>query len=317
MGFEYFGTNWLTDGFTFPSLCDYIKDTKERLRQPLTIPAYATAGEAERIKRFSQLTQDNPYLQRAGFAEVVRQGGEDWSDLRAIPYGEYPELYNVCVFASKILTGVSPIIFLYTAKTLGMLYNACALDYQDKVWIYLSDQLFQEHGMLKAEELCYLVGHELGHAQCHHTTIRSTANYGSDKEYSADRAGMIVCAKWMLTYISGCQPEYAARQAALYGAATLLKLETAMANGPNKTDWRTAMDYEKLRQDMDGVFDGAARLSISTGSHPHTRHRVMAMINFSQSQLFYRCLGLDPADYSGLCSDEHLQRMMAYQLTDQ
>lgn len=272
MGFEYFGTNWLTDGFTFPSLSDYIKDTKERLRQPLTIPAYATAGEAERIKRFSQLTQDNPYLQRAGFAEVVRQGGEDWSDLRAIPYGEYPELYNVCVFASKILTGVSPIIFLYTAKTLGMLYNACALDYQDKVWIYLSDQLFQEHGMLKAEELCYLVGHELGHAQCHHTTIRSTANYGSDKEYSADRAGMIVCAKWMLTHISGCQPEYAARQAALYGAATLLKLETAMANGPNKTDWRTAMDYEKLRQDMDGVFDGAARLSISTGSHPHTRH---------------------------------------------
>ena len=317
MGFEYFGTNWLTDGFTFPSLSDYIKDTKERLRQPLTIPAYATAGEAERIKRFSQLTQDNPYLQRAGFAEVVRQGGEDWSDLRAIPYGEYPELYNVCVFASKILTGVSPIIFLYTAKTLGMLYNACALDYQDKVWIYLSDQLFQEHGMLKAEELCYLVGHELGHAQCHHTTIRSTANYGSDKEYSADRAGMIVCAKWMLTHISGCQPEYAARQAALYGAATLLKLETAMANGPNKTDWRTAMDYEKLRQDMDGVFDGAARLSISTGSHPHTRHRVMAMINFSHSQLFYRCLGLDPADYSGLCSDEHLQRMMAYQLTDQ
>ena len=317
MGFEYFGTNWLTDGFTFPSLSDYIKDTKERLRQPLTIPAYATAGEAERIKRFSQLTQDNPYLQRAGFAEVVRQGGEDWSDLRAIPYGEYPELYNVCVFASKILTGVSPIIFLYTAKTLGMLYNACALDYQDKVWIYLSDQLFQEHGMLKAEELCYLVGHELGHDQCHHTTIRSTANYGSDKEYSADRAGMIVCAKWMLTHISGCQPEYAARQAALYGAATLLKLETAMANGPNKTDWRTAMDYEKLRQDMDGVFDGAARLSISTGSHPHTRHRVMAMINFSQSQLFYRCLGLDPADYSGLCSDEHLQRMMAYQLTDQ
>ena len=299
MGFEYFGTNWLTDGFTFPSLSDYIKDTKERLRQPLTIPAYATAGEAERIKRFSQLTQDNPYLQRAGFAEVVRQGGEDWSDLRAIPYGEYPELYNVCVFASKILTGVSPIIFLYTAKTLGMLYNACALDYQDKVWIYLSDQLFQEHGMLKAEELCYLVGHELGHAQCHHTTIRSTANYGSDKEYSADRAGMIVCAKWMLTHISGCQPEYAARQAALYGAATLLKLETAMANGPNKTDWRTAMDYEKLRQDMDGVFDGAARLSISTGSHPHTRHRVMAMINFSQSQLFYRCWASIPPTIQG------------------
>lgn len=317
MGFEYFGTNWLADGFTFPSLADYIKDMKERLRQPLVIPAYATAGEADRIKRFSKLTQDNPYLQRAGFAEAVRQEGEEWSNLRTIPYGEYPELYNVCVFASRILTGVSPIIFLYTSKTLGMLYNACALDYQDKVWIYISDQLFQEHGMLKTEELCYLVGHELGHAQCHHTTIRSTADYGSDKEYSADRAGMIVCAKWMLTHIPNCKPEYAARQAALYGAATLLKLEMAVTNGPNKTDWRTCTDYEKLREAMDGIFDGAAKLSASTGSHPHTRHRIMAMINFSQSQLFYRCLDLNPDDYSGLCSDEHLQRMMAYQLTDQ
>ncbi len=317
MRFEYFGTNWLKEGFIFPSLSDYIADTKERLRQPLSVPAYATAGEAERIQRFSQLTQDNPYLQRASFAEAVRQEGENWENLRAVPYGEYPELYSVCIFSSKMLTGIQPIIFLYTAKTLGMLYNACALDYQDKVWIYISDQLFKEHGMLKAEELCYLVGHELGHTQCHHATIRSTTSYGSDKEYSADRAGMIVCAKWMLTHIPGCQPQYAAQLAALYGTATLLKLEVATANGPDKTDWRTAIDYEKLQRDMDNVFDGAAKLSVSTGSHPYTRHRIMAMINFSQSQMLYRCLGLNPNDYPGLCSDEHLQRLMSYQLTNQ
>lgn len=317
MRFEYFGTNWLKEGFLFPGLSDYIADTKERLRQPLSVPDYATAGEAERIRNFSRLTQDDPYLQRAGFAEMVRREEENWGNLRTVPYGEYPELYNVCVFASKMLTGVSPIIFLYTAKAAGVLYNACALDYQDKVWLYISDQLFKEHGMLKTEELCYLVGHELGHTQCHHATIRSTAAYGSDKEYSADRAGMLVCAKWMLTHLPGCRPEHAAQQAALYGAATLLKLEMATANGPNRTDWRTAMDYEKLRTVMDGVFEGAAKLSVSTGSHPHTRHRVMAMINFSQSQLLYRCLGLDPGDYPGLCTDEHLQRLMSYQLTNQ
>ena len=317
MRFEYFGTNWLKEGFTFPALSDYIADTKERLRQPLTVPEYATAGEAERIRRFSQLTRENPYLQRAGFAEAVRQEGENWDNLRTIPYGEYPELYGVCVFAAKVLTGVQPIIFLYTSKTQGMRYNACALDYQDKVWLYISDQLFREHGMLKTEELCYLVGHELGHAQCHHATIRSTTSYGSDKEYSADRAGMIVSAKWMLANLPGCRPEYAARQAALYGAATLLKLEKAAAGEPNRIDWRTAMDYEQLRAAMDGVFDGASKLSVSTGTHPHTRHRVMAMINFSQSQMFYRCLGLNPDDYPGLCTDEHLQRMMSYQLTNQ
>lgn len=317
MRFEYFGTNWLREGFTFPALSDYIADTKERLRQPLSVPDYATAGEAERIRNFSRLTQENPYLQRAGFAEMVRREQEDLGDLRTVPYGEYPVLYDVCIFASKMLTGVSPLIFLYTAKTEGMRYNACALDYQDKVWLYISDQLFREHGMLKTEELCYLVGHELGHTQCHHATIRSTVSYGSDKEYSADRAGMLVCAKWMLTHLPGCRPEHAAQQAALYGAATLLKLEMAAANGPNRTDWRTAMDYEQLRAAMDGVFDGASKLSVSTGTHPHTRHRVMAMINFSQSQLLYRCLGLDPGDYPGLCTDEHLQRLMSYQLTNQ
>lgn len=317
MRFEYFGTNWLREGFTFPALSDYIADTKERLRQPLSVPDYATAGEAERIRNFSRLTQENPYLQRAGFAEMVRREQEDLGDLRTVPYGEYPVLYDVCIFASKMLTGFSPLIFLYTAKTEGMRYNACALDYQDKVWLYISDQLFREHGMLKTEELCYLVGHELGHTQCHHATIRSTASYGSDKEYSADRAGMLVCAKWMLTRLPGCQPEHAAQQAALYGAATLLKLEMAAANGPNQVDWRKAVDYEKLRIAMEGVFDGASKLSVSTGTHPHTRHRVMAMINFSQSQLFYRCLGLNPDNYPGLCTDEHLQRLMSYQLTNQ
>ncbi len=315
--FEYYGTNWLKEGFVFPGLYDYIEETKERLRQPLSVPEYATAGEAERIRRFSEKAKENPYLQRAGFAEAARQLKTGMGDVRSIPFGEYPLLYNVCVFASKTLTGVPPITNLYTSGGDELRYNAFALDYQDKVWIYISDQFFKEHGMLKVEELCFIVGHELGHTQCHHSTLGSDSSYGSDKEYSADRAGMIVCARWMLEHLPGCAPEYAASRAALYGVSSLLKLELAGKNWPDRTDWSRAVDYEELQSAMDRLFDNASKLTVSSGSHPHDRHRAMAMINFSQSQLFYRCLGFDPGEYPGLLSDAVLGRFMSFQLTNE
>ena len=94
----------------------------------------------------------------------------------------------------------------------------------------------------------------------------------------------------------------------------VLKMGIAATNGRNKTDWSTAFDYDKTREYLERIFDGASKLTVSTRSHPHTRHRIMAMVNFSQSQLFYRCLGLDPSQYQGLLTDKQLQTMMAYQL---
>lgn len=315
MEYKYHGTHWLKDGFSFPGLYQYVEQTKEKLRQPLNIPEYATANESERIKSISEKLQQNPYLSRAAYAEAAKQERNGISNLRTISFDDYPSLYEVCMFASKTLTGVLPLIFLYTAdEGSGYTYNAMALDYMDKVWVYISDQFFKEQGMLKDEELSFLVGHELGHAQCHHVTIASAKKDSSDTEYSADRAGMIVCARWIMEHEPRHSPEEVVQLATLYGSAALLKLGIATTNGRNKTDWPTAFDYDNTRGALERIFDGASKLTVSAGTHPHTRHRIMAMVNFGQSQLFYRCLGLDPSQYQGLLTDKQLQTMMAYQL---
>ena len=312
--YEYHGKHWLREGFVFPGMYDYIEETKEKLRQPLKIPAYATARETEWLQAVSEKVQEDPYFCRSIYMQAAKQDSS-MTNLRTIPYGEYPELYNVCMFASHTLTGVEPLVFLYTANDSNGTYNSSAIDYQDRVWIYISDQFFQERGMVKAEELCFLIGHELGHAQCHHGTIRAMKSYkSSDREYSADRAGMLVCASWILQHHPECTPAEAAQLSALYGTSMLLKLHIAFGNGKNQTDWETALDYDKLREQMDHIFDEASALTVSTSSHPHVQHRIMAMINFSQSQLFYRCMNLEPPVQEDLLSDEKLQRMMSYQL---
>lgn len=315
MTFKFSGNTWLRDGFSFPSLYDYIQDTRQRLMQPLPVPDYATAGESQQIQALSEAFRENPYQQRAAFNEAIRKHNESMTHVSSVAYGEYPMVYDVCVFATRQLMHTTPLIFLYSTTDAGYRYNAFATDFQDKALVYLSRQLFAEHGMLREEELCYIVGHELGHAQCHHSTIAIRADArGSDCEYSADRAGMIVCAKWILHHRPDCTPREAARLAVLYGASALKKLDLAMTSG-GKQNW-AEFNYDGMLDAIDHVFEGASKLTASLGTHPHSRHRVMAMVHFSQSKLFYRCLGLNPEDYRDLYTDQQLQNTMAYQLTN-
>lgn len=314
MELKYHGTQWLKEGFVYSSLYDYIEKTKQELTKPLHAPEYAAAREEERLRSVSEKVQTNPYQSRAAFSELIKRETASYENVRPLSYRENMLLYDICVFAVKRMMNLNPIIFLYKANNVGKMYNAFASDYQDKVWIYISEQFFLEEQMLREEELCFLVGHELGHAQCHHIYISNVNRSStSDDEYSADRAGLIACAEW----IRRMHPEYTAEQAArlavLYSATMLQKLSIGMQNGPGKTKW-SEFDYGAMENSIQEVFDGASKLSVSEGTHPHTRHRIMAMILFSQSQLFYRCLKVDTAGMEGLYSDQQLNTVMSYQL---
>ena len=317
MRFEYQGKTWLRDGFTFPGLMDYIETTKETLAKPLRVPVYATAGERERMDEISEKFKENPYLSRVSYNQAVKNMNKSFLSVKNIPYGEYPVLYNVCIFAASKLMNMTPLVFLYQSDKPDYRYNAFALDYQDKVWIYISDQFFREHAMLLEEELCFLVGHELGHAQCHHSTITMSSSraYTSDVEFSADRAGMLVCARRLLEKHPEYTVEQAGKLAVLYAASTLMKLDLAMKNGSEKINWGN-FNYEKLSLDIACIFDGASRLSVSQSSHPHDPHRIMALVHFRQSELFYRCMGADPDTHYNLYSDQQLQNNMASLLVD-
>lgn len=316
MDFEYRGKFWMKEGFRFPDLRTYIETTRERLSKPLQVPPYATAGEEKRIQKLSRRTEKDPYLNRTTINEQIRQMNQALTEVRGIPYEEHPVLYEVCMFAARELMDADPMIFLYATEEPGLLYNAFAVDHQDKVWIYVSTQFFREHGMLSDGEMCFLVGHELGHAHCHHSTLSVTDSGSSDDEYSADRAGMIACTKWILDREPECPPDQAARRALMCGAAVLKKLTVGSENGPGNTDW-SAFSYEELQMSVDRAFQGAAFMALRTGSHPTDPHRVMAMVHFSQSQMLYRCLGLEPGAYRDLLTDAQLHRAMASQLTYQ
>lgn len=316
MDYRYQGKTWLQKGFSFPGLYDYIESTRKKLAQPLPVPMYATAGEYRNIQAVSEQIQKDPYLRRATYNEMVKELNKSMISLHSVSYGEHPVVYDVCIFAAKQLMDLTPLVFLYTSDSAGYKYNAFAIDYLDKIWIYLSNQFFSEHGMLKEEELCYLVGHELGHAQCHHSTISSVNNKNnSDQEYSADRAGLIVCTKWIRQQHPEYTPGEAAKLAVLYSASTLQKITMGAENSSTEINW-TAFDYNAVSSSIDHIFDGASKLTTSVGTHPHTRHRVMAMIHFSRSQMFYRCLGLKLSEYKDLYTDQVLQDIMSYQLVN-
>lgn len=313
MDFEYQGKTYLRGGFRFPGLYEYMEEAKKKLSQPLRVPMYATAGESDRMAAISEKAKKDPYLNRAVFNQLVQNYDKTFSNVHIVSYNENERLYRICLFVTGQLTEQVPMIFLYSTDTEGYVYNAFALDHQDKVWIYVSSQFFREHGMLQDPELCYLIGHELGHAQCHHSTITNTASGSSDMEYSADRAGLIACAQWLRKQDPELPMEQAAQQAVLYAAACLQKLANASTSERGTVKW-TEFDYDSIQDTIRGIFKGASKMTASVGTHPHTRHRIMAMIHFSQSQLFYRCMNEDPRKYEGLLSDQHLQNIMQYQL---
>lgn len=315
MTFKYSGKTWMRDqeSFSFPSLYNYIEETKQHLMEPLPVPAYATAGEAEKIVKLSELYKKEPFRRRTAFNENMSSINAKMTSIKMISYGKYPEVYEVCLFATKQLKYPTPLIHVYSTKDEGLRYNAFASDYQDKVMIYLSQRLCPENKMLTTAEFSFIVGHELGHAQCHHTTIRlDMQNSTSDREYSADRAGLIVCTKWILEHDKNCTLEETIKRAVLAAVSALSKITTAAVSS-QEVNWQ-AFDYDVIQNSIDHVFEGASKLGLSQSTHPYDRHRTMAMKNFSQSELFYRCIGQNPAQYSNLFTDQQLRDIMSYQL---
>ena len=311
MNYQYHGTRWLKDGFSFPSLMEYITQKKQELSEPLNVPEYAAAREWEKAAQISEKLSENPYLKRKMFHQSLRNMMQDFGESKLLTYQENPFLYDICVFAVEYLMHGVPIIFLYQqTPESGLLYSAAAAAYQEQVCLYVSEQFFRENGMICEEELCYLIGHAVGHAQCHHAYIQMEAVEMTDGcEYSADRAGVLVCTARILNK----HPEYsvakAAREAVRYSVGMLLKMDIGKQNGPGATDW-SGFDYQALQEEMDSGFHGASKQQVSSTSYSYDRHRIRAMVYFCKSPLLYRCMGKSVPEEEELYNEEQLAALM-------
>ena len=312
---KYQGTSWLQGGFEFPTLAEYITQKKKQLTEPLTAPEYAASWERNKFKELSEKLQVNPYMSRAAYHKKIKDLLSSIGETHMLTYQDNPMLYDICVFVVDRLIHVTPMIWLYDASPeSGLQFNAFVYSYQEQLQIFISSQFFREYGMMSDEELCFIVGHEIGHAHCRHIDMEiETKSTTSDYEYSADRAGIIACT----ALISQKHPEYtvaeAARMASLYSASALMKLNLAVKNGPGNTDW-TTFDYQEMQAAIDSIFDNASQYSVTQTTHPHLAHRIMAIEHFRKSQMLYRCLKLPVPDIVGLNTDEQLAGYMAYQM---
>ena len=311
--FHYQGSMQGVPDFSFPSLATYVRETREKLQAPLVVQEYAVAGEREGAKKVLEIIREKPYQQRSYIGNEIKRINDSFQEgtLRPVPFGEYPELYKAAQFTVKVsrqFAKMDVIIQIYREKVLEDRFQALAVGYLDKGWLFISERFFMHPNteMLKNAEVCFLLGHELGHAQCRHTTIEQLngVTLGVNVEYSADRAGLLVCAKWLLEESALSDPAQAIEQAVLCGIAALEKITLAYAGF---IDWRS-FDYNEVAGQLKAWRDAPTSLGPDVFDHPADERRGLAMYYFSQSAMFWRLLGLEPRE--GLLTDALLQDLM-------
>ena len=308
MNFQFTGKHVMQRSFEAPSFKAYVEASMEKLHQPLTVPPYCTAGEARRIGSISEKLVKNPFAGRSVYLETVEQLGSS----TPVDYGKYPTLYEICMHARQVLGSPLPVLYVIDGvANPSLCYQALACDYMDNFSLYVSSRFMDEPDMSTQAELCFVVAHELGHTQCHHVTMNLLAEEkgGSNDEYSADRAGMLVAASWLRSK----HPDWPLAQIArevVYSAGTILhKLEIGFyAVRKNKTaDW-SAYDSAARRAELDVFINDPGQLKPYTGTHPSDEHRVVALHHFANSEMFYRLMGEEPIP--GLYSDKLLEQRM-------
>lgn len=307
MSFQFTGKYVFKHGFHAPSLKEYVDATYEKLLQPMSVPPYATAGEGEHIGQATEKLAKKPFAGRTAFNEASRSFG----NLPPVSYGQYPVIYDICMHAHKVLGSPLPVLYVFDGvQHASLAYQAMARDYLENFYLYISSRYLEEYGMATEEELSFIIGHELGHTQCHHSTMALLGmDGGSNDEYSADRAGMLVAAAWL----RGKHPEWPLEKIAqevVYAAGIILeKLGIGFAAVGQKleVDW-LKYDAAAKRTQIDQLLQDPSQLKPYSGSHPSNEHRVSALHLFGSSQLFYRLMNEEPIP--GLSSDALLEERM-------
>lgn len=266
---------------------EYIREAK----QSIIVPEYSTNKEfdqqlADLMKEKFSIAPTKMFIKMNGYLRrVVR---DDW-EIKIIGYMEERETYEATLNSVEALNiNYIPTIYSYITKKKSDLLNSCALGYGNNINVFLSYGLF--HEILKGiKEKEFIIGHELGHNQNNATAVHILGVHESNEvsrlgEYTADRAGLLVCR----------DVEAAVR--------ALLKVSSS--------ERASEEDIKKAAKNMvENAERKCVNLPGDKGTHPCIERRVMALKDFYSSQMYARLTG-NPVKESML-SDEKLKQRLA------
>lgn len=195
-------------GFEIPSFANYAQERLGKLLAPMKAPCYAMECEAERISQLYQIIKADPYKR---FAKSSNRASKAISSLDAQPVlrSADPMLHRCIADASEALKIDKPSAYT-CAGGVGsssesreeiMKKAVFAQGYMDDVWIFI-DRGVRAAKVFTEDELCFLIGFELGHTAAFHAAIRDEALRNKEmkaltseeqrmQEMTADRAGLM------------------------------------------------------------------------------------------------------------------------------
>lgn len=207
----------------------------------------------------------------------VRQGQLMGQAVKVGPQ-QLPQIHALVEKASKRLQQAAPEVFVVQDPTL----NAYAVGAFGRKSIVLNSATVES---MDADELCYIIGHELTHIKCNHTqwmvftTVSDTIRlpfvssvigflfrgWSRKAEYSADRGGLLANQNFEAAISALCK----------------------VAVGKELFDQLNLQELMTQKDELDS--DYGRRFSETLGDHPYIVNRVFSLQQFSNSN-YYRNL---------------------------
>jgi len=193
---------------------------------------------------------------------------------------QLPEVHRAVTTAAHRLTMDAPDTFVTQNPTI----NAFAMGFFGGKCVVLHSALVEA---MDADELLFVVGHELSHVKCGHTSWSVIAG-------QAGMPSIPVVSQIMglVFYAWSRKAEYTSDRGGLLASRDLRAAVTAQAKIAVGKQLFERLNVDALfQQKTDVTKDGLAGLSEALGDHPYVVNRMHALVEFHSSPIYRQLVG--------------------------